>query len=53
MKNISRTELDAYYVRLYGLTRDELRYMPYNVNPKEARWEDPSAVFNFKKLEVP
>jgi len=23
-----RAELDAYYARLYGLTRDELRYTP-------------------------
>jgi len=24
-----RAELDAYYARLYGLTRDELRYTPF------------------------
>ena len=27
-----RAELDAYYARLYGLTRDELRYI---LDPKE------------------
>lgn len=30
-----RAELDAYYVRLYGLTRDELRYT-LRVDPKDA-----------------
>lgn len=29
-----RAELDAYYARLYGLTRDELRYT-HRVDPKE------------------
>ena len=33
------TELDAYYARLYGLTRDELRYI---LDPKEVHGEDPS-----------
>jgi hypothetical protein len=37
-----RAELDAYYARLYGLTRDELRYTPYGVDPKEVHGEDPS-----------
>ena len=32
-----RAELDAYYARLYGLTRDELRYI---LDPKEVRGED-------------
>ena len=32
-----RTELDAYYARLYGLTRDELRYI---LDPKEVHGED-------------
>ena len=34
-----RAELDAYYARLYGLTRDELRYI---LDPKEVHGEDPS-----------
>jgi hypothetical protein len=32
-----RAELDAYYARLYGLTRDELRYL---LDPKEVHGED-------------
>ena len=32
-----RSELDAYYARLYGLTRDELRYI---LDPKEVHDED-------------
>jgi hypothetical protein len=32
-------ELDAYYARLYGLTRDELRYT-LRVDPKEVHGED-------------
>jgi hypothetical protein len=35
-----RAELDAYYARLYGLTRDELRYTPIGVDPKEIYGED-------------
>jgi hypothetical protein len=34
-----RAESDAYYARLYGLTRDELRYI---LDPKEVHGEDPS-----------
>ncbi len=34
-----RAELDAYYARLYGLTRDELRYT-LRVDPKEVHAED-------------
>ena len=34
-----RVELDATYARLYGLTRDELRYI---LDPKEVYGEDPS-----------
>jgi hypothetical protein len=34
-----RAELDAYYARLYGLTRDEL---PHILDPKEVHGEDPS-----------
>ena len=34
-----RAELDAYYARLYGLTRDELRYT-LRVDPKEIHGED-------------
>ncbi len=30
-----RTELDAYYARLHGLTRDELRYTLLVVDSKE------------------
>jgi hypothetical protein len=32
--------LDAYYARLYGLTRDELRYTPISIDPKEVYGED-------------
>jgi hypothetical protein len=35
-----RDELDAFYSRLYGLTRDELRYTPCGVDPKEVHGED-------------
>jgi hypothetical protein len=35
-----RVELDAYYARLYGLTRDELRYTPVGVDPKVVHGED-------------
>lgn len=42
-----RTELDAYYARLYGLTRDELRYI---LDPKEVMGEDyPSETFRVLK----
>jgi len=34
-----RAELDATYARLYGLTRDELRYT-LRVDPKEVHGED-------------
>ena len=37
-----RAPLDAYYARLYGLTRDELRYTPLGVDPKEVHGKDPS-----------
>jgi hypothetical protein len=44
MKNVHRAqlrvELDAYYARLCGLTRDELRYTPFGVDPKEVYSED-------------
>jgi hypothetical protein len=33
-------ELDTYYARLYGLTRDELRYTPCSVDHKEVHSED-------------
>jgi hypothetical protein len=37
------TELDAYYDRLYGLSRDELRYI---LDPKEVYEEDfPGEIF--------
>ncbi len=41
MKNVRHAQvqpkLDAYYARLYGLTRDELRYI---LDPKEVHGED-------------
>lgn len=37
MKNIHCAELDAYFARLYVLTRDELRYI---LDPKEVHGED-------------
>ena len=46
-----RSELDAYYARLYGLTRDELRYI---LDPKEVHGEDfPGETFRvLKEKEV-
>lgn len=42
-----RAELDAYYARLYGLTRDELRYI---LDPKDMMGEDyPSETFRVLK----
>jgi hypothetical protein len=42
-----RAELDAHYARLYGLTRDELRYI---LDPKEVMGEDyPSETFRVLK----
>lgn len=42
-----RAELDAYYARLYGLTRDELRYI---LDPNEVMGEDyPSETFRVLK----
>ena len=42
-----RAELDAYYARLYGLTRDELRYI---LDPAEAYGDDyPSETFRVLK----
>jgi hypothetical protein len=42
-----RAELDAYYARLYGLTRDELRYI---LDPKEVMGDDyPSETFRVLK----
>jgi hypothetical protein len=44
-----RAELDAYYARLYGLTRDELRYI---LDPKEVHGEDfPGETFAVLKEE--
>lgn len=37
-----RAELDACYACPYDLTRDELRYTPIGVDPKEAYREDPA-----------
>ena len=46
-----RAELDAYYARLFGLTRDELRYI---LDPKEVHGEDfPGETFRvLKEKEV-
>ena len=45
-----RAELDAYYARLYGLTRDELRYI---LDPKEVHGEDfPGETFRVLKEKV-
>jgi len=42
-----RAELDAYYAKLYGLTRDELRYI---LDPKDVYGEDfPSETFRVLK----
>jgi len=42
-----RAELDAYYARLYGLTRDELRYI---LDPKEVHGDDfPGETFRVLK----
>lgn len=42
-----RAELDAYYARLYGLIRDELRYI---LDPKEVYGEDfPGETFRVVK----
>ena len=42
-----RAELDAYYARLYGLTRDELRYI---LDPKDVMGADyPSETFRVLK----
>jgi len=48
-----RAELDAYYARLYGFTRDELRYT-LRVDPKEVHGEDfPGETFRvLKEKEV-
>ncbi len=44
-----RAELDAYYARLYRLTRDELRYT-LRVDPKEVHGEDfPGETFRVLK----
>lgn len=44
---ILRAELDAYYARLYGLTRDELRYI---LDPANVMGEDnPSETFRVLK----
>ena len=46
-----RAELDAFYARAYGLTRDELRYI---LDPKDVMGEDyPSKTFLvLKKIEI-
>jgi hypothetical protein len=44
---VLRAELDAYYARLYGLDRDELRYI---LDPKEVMGKDyPSETFRVLK----
>ena len=46
-RNAMRSELDAYYAHLYGLTRDELRYV---LDPKDVFGEDfPSETFRVLK----
>lgn len=49
-----RAELDAYYARLYGLARDELRYTPFGIDPEETHGEDsPGETFRvLKEKEV-
>jgi len=46
--------LHTYSARLYGLTRDELRYTPFGVDPKEVHGEDfPGETFRvLKEKEV-
>jgi hypothetical protein len=45
-----RAELDTHYARLDGLTRDELRYTPFGVDPKEVYGEDfPGETFRVLK----
>ena len=46
---VLKAELDAYYARLYGLTRKQLRYIldPHGLSERELEdildpWEDPS-----------
>ena len=50
-RTILRAELDAYYAKLYGLTRDELRYI---LDPSDIYGDDyPSVTFpGLKKNEV-
>ena len=46
-RSVLRAELDAYYARLYGLTRDELRYI---LDPADVMGEDyPSETFRVLK----
>jgi hypothetical protein len=46
---VLRAELDAYYAKLYGLTRDELRYI---VDPKDVYGPDfPGETFRVLKEE--
>ena len=53
-KSSRRIEWDAYYASLYSLTRDELRYTPFGVDPKEVHGEDfPGETFRvLKEKEV-
>ena len=45
-----RAELDTTCARLYGLNRDELRYTPFGVNPKEVYGDDfPGETFRVLK----
>lgn len=48
-------KLDAYYARLCGHARDERRYTPYGVDPKEVHGEGPSALLKtaFPWRDVP
>lgn len=44
-----RAELDAYYARLYGRTRDELRYI---LDTKEVHGEDSPGIFALQLIKV-
>ena len=47
IRALLRAELDAYYAKLYGLTRDELRYI---LDPADVYGEDfPSETFRVLK----
>ena len=51
---VSGISLGLYYISLYGLSRDKLRYKPFGVDPKEVYGEDfPGETFRvLKEKEV-